>query len=171
MNKIELTFPVFYHCAIKGACALQQYNCVNVLLCGKPKADDSTSISESTASVYVNGAKPLPKDLIFDLLHLPSDEIIRRLKELNFFDVSAIADALERLLEMVSISTSAKEELLKVRQKPGQEYDLQEKMNNLIQQAEKTKEKLTKAINDGNQFWISLYSRQLALHMLSLIHI
>ena len=40
MNKIELTFPVFYHCAIKGACALQQYNCVNVLLCGKPKADD-----------------------------------------------------------------------------------------------------------------------------------
>ena len=44
-------------------------------------------------------------------------------------------------------------------------YDLQEKMNNLIQQAEKTKEKLTKAINDGNQFWISLYSRQLALHM------
>ena len=122
MNKIELTFPVFYHCAIKGACALQQYNCVNVLLCGKPKADDSTSISESTASVYVNGAKPLPKDLIFDLLHLPSDEIIRRLKELNFFDVSAIADALERLLEMVSISTSAKEELLKVRQKPGQEY-------------------------------------------------
>ena len=68
MNKIELTFPVFYHCAIKGACALQQYNCVNVLLCGKPKADDSTSISESTASVYVNGAKPLPKDLIFDLL-------------------------------------------------------------------------------------------------------
>ena len=122
MNKIELTFPVFYHCAIKGACALQQYNCVNVLLCGKPKADDSTSISESTASGICKRRQPLPKDLIFDLLHLPSDEIIRRLKELNFFDVSAIADALERLLEMVSISTSAKEELLKVRQKPGQEY-------------------------------------------------
>ena len=116
MARMKLTFPVFYHCAVKGACALQQYHCVNVLLTGKLKADDSISISESTASVYVNGAKPLPKDLIRDLLHLPSEEIVRRFRELNYFDVSAIADAVARLLDMVDISPSARDELLRARQ-------------------------------------------------------
>ena len=62
MGKLELTFPIFYHCAIKGACSLQQYNCVNVLLNGELKSDSGMSISESTVSVYVNGTKPLPKD-------------------------------------------------------------------------------------------------------------
>lgn len=122
MERVALTFPVFYHCAIKGACPLQQYNCVNMLLCGKMKTDDGTSISETTASVYVNGVKPLPKDLIFDLLHLSADEVIRRLKELNFFDVSAIAAALARLLEVVPISLSTKEELLKLSNTPNLEY-------------------------------------------------
>ena len=122
MSQIKLTFPIFYHCAIKGACSLQQYHCVNVLLAGKLKSDDSTSISESTASVYVNGAKPLPKDMIFHLLHLPAEEIVRRLRELNFFDVSAVADAVVRLLDLVDISSSAKAELLRARQGENAEY-------------------------------------------------
>lgn len=122
MARMKLTFPVFYHCAVKGACSLQQYHCVNVLLTGKLKADDSISISESTASVYVNGAKPLPKDLIRDLLHLPSEEIVRRFRELNYFDVSAIADAVARLLDMVDMSPSARDELLRARQGKNAEY-------------------------------------------------
>lgn len=75
MERVALTFPVFYHCAIKGACPLQQYNCVNMLLCGKMKTDDGTSISETTASVYVNGVKPFRK-----LLQKLSTEKNRSLK-------------------------------------------------------------------------------------------
>ena len=122
MDKLELTFPIFYHCAIKGACSLQQYNCVNVLLNGEPKSDSGISISESTASVYVNGAKPLPKDMIFDILHRPTAEIVRRLRELNFFDVTAIADSMERLLELVDVSAAAKNELLNMRRGEDPEY-------------------------------------------------
>lgn len=122
MDKLDLTFPVFYHGAIKGACSLQQYNCVNMLLRGKIKSDDVTCISDAAASVYVNGAKPLPKDLILALLHLPSNEIMRRLKELNFYDVSAVAAAMLRLLENISISASAKKSLLTILDTPGQEY-------------------------------------------------
>ena len=122
MGKLELTFPIFYHCAIKGACSLQQYNCVNVLLNGELKSDSGMSISESTASVYVNGTKPLPKDMIFGILHLSTEEIIRRLQELNFFDVTAIADSVTRLLDIVNISATAKKALLDMRQGEDPEY-------------------------------------------------
>lgn len=122
MGKLELTFPIFYHSAIKGACSLQQYNCVNVLLNGELKSDSGMSISESTASVYVNGTKPLPKDMIFGILHLSTEEIVRRLQELNFFDVTAIADFVTRLLDIVNISATAKKALLDMRLGEDSEY-------------------------------------------------
>ena len=122
MEKLELTFPAFYHGAIKGACPLQQYNCVNLLLRGRVKFEDSMGISEATASVYVNGVKPLPKDLIYELLHLPSHEIIRRLKELNIFDISLIVKSVVKLLEVTSLSLSVRKELLEILDTPDQEY-------------------------------------------------
>ena len=122
MAKIELTFPVFYQCAIKTASPIQQYNCVNILLRGKPMANDGKSIQETTVSTYVNGGKPLPKDLIYELLHLSAEEIIRRFKELSFFDVSAIAARLIRLLKHASITDTAKESLLAVATAPDMEY-------------------------------------------------
>ena len=122
MAKVELTFPVFYQCAIKTASPIQQYNCVNILLCGKPMANDGKSIQETTASTYVNGGKPLPKDLIYELLHLSAEEVMRRFKELSFFDVSAIAARLIRLLEHASITDTAKENLLAVATAPDMEY-------------------------------------------------
>ena len=101
---------------------MQQYNCVNLLLRGRVKSDDGMGISEATASVYVNGVKTLPKDLIYELLHLPAYEIIRRLKELNIFDVSLIVESVVKLLEVTSLSLSVREELLEILDTPNQEY-------------------------------------------------
>ena len=122
MDRLELTFPIFYYCAVKGACSLQQYHGVNVLLNGAPMSDSGIGISESTASVYVNGTKPLPKDMVFGILHLPAEEIVRRLRELNFFDVAMVADSVARLLDFVHISDAAKSALLDIRQGEEQEY-------------------------------------------------
>ena len=112
MADLQLTFPVFYHCAVKKASPNTQYNAVNLLLTGSIKGYDHSSIPESTASLYVNGTKPLPKDMIYELLHLSDDALFHRLEELNFSDIYAAADAAARLLEIVSISPAAKEQLL-----------------------------------------------------------
>lgn len=112
MAHLQLTFPVFYHCAIKKASPYTQYNLVNLLLTGSIKGYDLRSIPESTASLYVNGTKPLPKDMIYELLHLSDDALFHRLEELNFSDIYAAADATARLLEIVSITPAAREQLL-----------------------------------------------------------
>ena len=121
MQQLELTFPGYYHCAIKKASPITQYNSVNLLLTGSVMMDTTQSIQETAASIYVNGVKPLPKDLIYDLLCRPEEELIRRFRELQFFDASAIADAIARLLTVVNITPSAKDELLSFHT-PGQEY-------------------------------------------------
>ena len=59
-----------------------------------------------------NGAKPLPKDIVAELLHLSTEELVRRFTTLNYFDGSAIVEVLVRLLDNISISPLAKNELL-----------------------------------------------------------
>lgn len=111
MENILFTFPVFYHCVMKNACKLQQYKSVNILLKGYWREDDVTCISPQLVSRYTSGNKPLTKELANAFLNLSEEEIITRLQELQFYDVSSAATALRRLLEHPSIDPALKRSL------------------------------------------------------------
>ena len=119
MANLQLTFPVFYHCAVKKASPYPQYKVINLLLTGSLASD---VVPESAASLYANGTKPLPKGTIYDLLQLSDQDLYDRFQALNFSDIFVSAEALARLLEVVSISPSAKAQLLR-HNLPEKEYE------------------------------------------------
>lgn len=121
MAHLPLTFPVFYHCAIKNNHKKSQKDAVNLLLTGYPADTPGFGIKDTMVSNYVSGRKPLSGSKVNELQNLSADALSDRLKALNFFDVFTTRDAVVRLLEVVSINPSIKEQLLEY-DEPGLEY-------------------------------------------------
>jgi len=77
-----------------------QYDAVSILLLGKKKGDIELSvITDTVASNYVKGKKPISKPIMDALLQCDEAEIIRRLKLLEFQNVSYINNVLSSLID------------------------------------------------------------------------
>lgn len=123
MERMDLTFPVFYQCAVKGQTRVPQYHCVNILLYGRfADSKDGATIAQPTTCVYVRGRNQIPGDLVSEVSALPKDELLRRFELLHLHDISAVVNALVRLLDLVSLTDETKNELLKLTVEPGQAY-------------------------------------------------
>jgi len=121
---LELTFPVFYHGAIRNCCGVkQQYIQMNLLLNGTTQPENPGDyVQKDLASSYANGRKSLPDWRVQSMCALSDEELTARLQLLEFVDVYAVAESLIRLLDIVSVSAPRRRELLRYAGAPETVY-------------------------------------------------
>lgn len=127
MNKLSLCFPTFYYCVIKENSHLPQYQTVSILLTGKERpaeSYDKSFISDSTVTNYIKGRKTIRDNILTPLLRSSSDQIIERLKRLDFQSIRPIALAAMNLVaEAANINSHEKSALYERYKDSGKEYD------------------------------------------------
>ena len=124
MSVPRLSFATFFHCAIKPNSRLKQYDIVNILLLGKPYDEITISpIEQSAASNYANGKKSIAQNILDDVFSCELDEILLRLKRLEFQDIQFVVDALVNLINADTyLSDTEKEHLTQQASIPEHEY-------------------------------------------------
>ena len=123
MSMPRLSFATFFHCAIKPNSRLKQYDIVNILLIGRPSLELSVPIDQPAASNYVNGKKPIAQNILDDVFSCERDEIISRLRKLEFQDIRSVVDALVNLVNADTyLSDTEKEHLTQQTIIPEHEY-------------------------------------------------
>lgn len=120
---IDLTFPVFYYCAIQGNCGVtQQFHQVNMLFTGWGWGESSDSIDKTFISAVLNGRKLMPQWTVEKVKALSDEDMMARFKKLAFNDVYAVAEALARLVGVCSLSAARRRELLRYAGEPENVY-------------------------------------------------
>ena len=125
---MPLTFATFFICGVKDLTNYTQRTCVNLLLKGilseKAKEGGVGVIGDTDCTNYVKGERKLSADIQIDLNNLSSEEIIKRVKRINFRDPANAADALRVLVKNSSLSEKDKNTLLKNYQKDQEGQEL-----------------------------------------------
>lgn len=130
MPKMPLSFPVFYHCAVKGKTNLPQYDAVRILLLGNtreaaaaeieiaiksdvlPSRRSTIDISDADAANYVSGKKSIKKDVFAEVVDLSVEEAEDRLERLGIQDITGITEALKHLIDNLDLKPDIREQLL-----------------------------------------------------------
>lgn len=127
---MPLTFATFFICGVKKMSNYSQRTCVNLLLKGilseKAKDGGIGVIVDTDCTNYVKGERKLSADIQIELGKLSSEEIIKRVKDINFRDPANAADALRVLVKNSSLSEKDKNALLKNYQKDQEGQEGQE---------------------------------------------
>lgn len=120
---LDLTFPVFYYCAIQGNCGVtQQFHQVNILFTGWNWGENSAGIDKTFISAVLNGRKLMPQWIVEEVKELSDEDLMARFKKLAFNDVYAVAEALARLVGVCSLSAARRRELLRYAGEPENVY-------------------------------------------------
>lgn len=124
MNGLTLCFSTYFQCVVKGTTTMHQYDAVCLLLEGKKMKESGVSLTNTTASFYANGKKPVPEAVLGKLMECKNDEIIRRLKLLNFQGIDFIVKALSNLIDIVTnLSPAEKAALKELSVEENKQYD------------------------------------------------
>ncbi len=113
-KRYPFSFPVLYQSVFKYASSYDQVLSVHALFFGEIIDKDNyiNRIAAGTITEYVKAKRVIRADLVDAVCNFSDEELKHRIEILKFQDISAVIEAIKRLLRMVHISNALREELL-----------------------------------------------------------